>query len=273
MDLSEDYRPNKLSFISPAGVGVTKYLEDIFGFVTFLTNRDHTLQEILNHLNLVVFKSLNVRTVSFLQVNQSNELVVAARSGVSKELTAKLRLFYSLDDKYPGVDAIRTLSTIWINTLPDWGDEYPLIRNYPFGKFVKTYLAIPVFVTGTPVAVIAILSNSKISQSVDTDAFLKAIGHILSMYMYRNIVSSPAEEEDRSRSSNEKLNEIEGSNLTDRQLVILRLISEDRTNLSISQFLGYSESTIRQEIMKIFIKLGCTHRKEAAIIYRGYISL
>ena len=71
---------------------------------------------------------------------------------------------------------------------------------------------------------------------------------------------------------NEKLEEIEGSELTDRQLVILRLIGEDRTNLSISQFLGYSESTIRQEIMRIFARLGCKTRSEAAGIYRGYSS-
>ncbi len=273
MDLREDYCANKLSAISPAGSGVAKYLENISNFVTFLTYKDHTLQEILNHLNLVVFKSLHVSTVSFLQVNENNDLVVAARSGVSKELAIKLKSLYSLDDRYPNVDAIRTLSTIWINTLPDWGDEYPLMKNYPHSKHGKTFLAIPVFVTGTPVAVIAILSNTKMSPDIDTDAFLKAIGHILSMYMYRNVVSSPAEEENSSRSSNEKLNEVEGSNLTNRQLIILRLISENRTNLSISQFLGYSESTIRQEIMKIFAKLGCTHRKEAAIIYRGYISL
>lgn len=62
----------------------------------------------------------------------------------------------------------------------------------------------------------------------------------------------------------------ESSDLTSRQKVILGLVSEDRTNASIGESLGYSESTIRQEIMRIFAKLGCSTRKQAADIYRSW---
>ena len=62
------------------------------------------------------------------------------------------------------------------------------------------------------------------------------------------------------------------NNLTERQQVILRLISEDRTNLTISELLGYSESTVRQETIKIFAKLNCTGRKEATQIYRQQLA-
>ena len=246
------------------------YLDEISEFVVFLTNKDHTLQEILNHLNRVVFKSLNVSAVSLGQLNDSNEIVISARSGVSKEYVLTMPLKYSLDDKYPSVDAIRNLNTVWVNTLPDWGDEYPLMEIYPLGEQNKSYVAIPIYVTGTPVAVLTAMSDIKLVPNIETDAFLKAVGHILSMYIYRNVLSSPDEE--NSDSSIKNLAEVVGSDLTDRQLVILRLISEDRTNLSISQFLGYSESTIRQEIMKIFAKLGCSHRSEAAKLYRSYSS-
>ncbi len=246
-------------------------LGHISEFVIFLTNKDHTLQEILNHLNRVVFRTLDVSSVSLSQLNENNELVVAARSGVSKESVLNMPLTYSLDDRYPNVNAIRTLSTIWIDTLPDWGDEYLLMKNYPLLELSKTYLAIPIFVTGTPVAVLTLVSSTRIAPNIETDAFLKAVGHILSMYMYRNVLSSP-EEEVSNNSSDKTSNSTKGNDLTDRQLVILRLISEDRTNLGISQFLGYSESTIRQEIMKIFVKLGCSHRSEAAKLYRSYSS-
>lgn len=56
--------------------------------------------------------------------------------------------------------------------------------------------------------------------------------------------------------------------LTERQQIILRLISENRTNLAISEILGYSESTIRQETISIFANLNCAGRKEASKIYR-----
>ena len=264
-----EHRSNELGVTNFAHSKVAMHLEKISEFVTFLTNKDHTLQEILNHLSRVVFKSLNVSSVSLLQLNDSNELVVSARSGVSKEAVFTMPLKYSMDDEYPSVDAIRTLGTVCIDTLPNWGDQYPLMKNFPLGEQSKTFLAVPIYLTGTPVAVLKLIANTRLSINIETDAFLKAVGHILSMYIYRNVVSSP-EGEESAGSSNKNAAEVVGSDLTDRQLVILRLISEDRTNLSISQFLGYSESTIRQEIMKIFAKLGCSHRQEAAQLFRGY---
>jgi DNA-binding NarL/FixJ family response regulator len=60
-----------------------------------------------------------------------------------------------------------------------------------------------------------------------------------------------------------------GLPLTQRQDLILRMISEGRTNLAISEILKYSESTIRQETIKIFSKLGCDGRTEATEIYNS----
>jgi DNA-binding NarL/FixJ family response regulator len=59
-----------------------------------------------------------------------------------------------------------------------------------------------------------------------------------------------------------------GLPLSQRQDLILRMISEGRTNNAIGEILQYSESTIRQETIKIFSKLGCDGRVEAADIYR-----
>ena len=46
------------------------------------------------------------------------------------------------------------------------------------------------------------------------------------------------------------------------------MISEGRTNLAIGEMLKYSESTIRQETIKIFSKLGCDGRVEAGQLYK-----
>jgi hypothetical protein len=56
--------------------------------------------------------------------------------------------------------------------------------------------------------------------------------------------------------------------LTERQKLILRMISEGRTNLNIGELLGYSESTIRQETIKIYSVLNCHGREEASKIYK-----
>ena len=52
--------------------------------------------------------------------------------------------------------------------------------------------------------------------------------------------------------------------LTERQELILKMIAEGRTNSDISDLLGYSESTIRQETIKIYSALKVTGRRAAA---------
>ena len=51
--------------------------------------------------------------------------------------------------------------------------------------------------------------------------------------------------------------------LTERQLAILRLIAEGKTNKAIGSRLGYSESTVRHETMRIFRLLGVASRSQA----------
>lgn len=60
----------------------------------------------------------------------------------------------------------------------------------------------------------------------------------------------------------------EPNQMTERQELILKLISEGRTNGDIADVLGYSESLIRQETIRIYALLGCSGRSEAATIFR-----
>lgn len=52
--------------------------------------------------------------------------------------------------------------------------------------------------------------------------------------------------------------------LTERQLTVLRLMAEGKTNAQIAQDLILSESTIRQETVKIYRALGVSARSEAS---------
>jgi DNA-binding CsgD family transcriptional regulator len=52
--------------------------------------------------------------------------------------------------------------------------------------------------------------------------------------------------------------------LSQRQLQVLALMAEQKTNAQISRIIGYSESTVRQETMAIFRYLGVHDRREAA---------
>ncbi|CAB4771678.1 unannotated protein [freshwater metagenome] len=56
--------------------------------------------------------------------------------------------------------------------------------------------------------------------------------------------------------------------LTIRQLEVLKLMAQEKTNYQISKLLGYSVSTIRHETMRIYSALGVSDRAEAAIVGR-----
>jgi DNA-binding CsgD family transcriptional regulator len=250
-----------------------KYLDRVRLFADFLADRDYSLNQILTHMNRVVLMDLEPTSIQFGQANTTGGVVITAVVGNPMESLSSLALI-ELENRTPWADAIRHGKVVIVNTLPEWGPDYPLAKNFPVSSGAKSAITLPIYVSGTPIAAIHIMSKRVLLPNVELESFLKTLSSVFSMYFYRNVLSSPDEIDDlqpknQSRNSDAHGNSLE---LTERQLVILRLISEERTNLSISQFLGYSESTVRQEIMKIFDKLGCTHRHEAGAIYKDYSS-
>ena len=56
---------------------------------------------------------------------------------------------------------------------------------------------------------------------------------------------------------------------TRRQRDVIHLVAEGLTNTQIATELGFSESTIRQETMRIYEILGATGRADAVRMYRA----
>lgn len=234
----------------------------------YLSARKHPIQEILDHLVRVVLIPLDVNSIVLGELNENSEIVARARSGISSQDKLSLGNICNLDQTYPSTDAFRLGKFVWINTLPDWGTEYPLLKKLPKDFHGKTYITFPLYISGTPVSTMAIFSRKVLVQNAEMQSFLAAVGGIFSLYFYRSDLEVPEEiESDKGMTSNSRF--AESGTLTERQVVVLRLISQGKTNRNIADHLGYSESTVRQEIMKIFAILGCSHRSEAAEIYRN----
>ncbi len=243
------------------------YLDIISRFIEVLSNNELTLDEILSHIVQVVLAPLNVEALLIRQLNDENQAILVATWGISLEDLEPYPVAYSLNDKYPTTDTLRYRRTTWVQTLPAWGPEYPLLKDLKYSSGAKSYICFPIEKAGTPVAAIGIFSRNIIHPNAEIEAFLKTVGSVFSMHLFRQ--DSQAHEllgiSERHNSSDVGFAD---SELTERQLIILRLISEDRTNLAISDLIGYSESTIRQETIKIYAKLECNGRKEAIKIYR-----
>ena len=252
-------------------ISANYYLNEVTEFISFLSTNKRTLEEILSHMVQVVLTPLSAEAILIRELNSENQALLVATWGISLESLQGYPVAYSLNDKYPTTDTLRFRSTTWINSLPDWGVDYPLLKELKYNSGAKSYICFPIERAGTPVAALGVFSREVIHPNAEIEAFLRAVGSVFSLYMFRQ--GSKVHEQlgigDSHTSSDVGRAENE---LTERQHIILRLISEDRTNPAISKLLGYSESTIRQETIKIFAKLGCTGRRQAALMYKAMVS-
>lgn len=243
------------------------YLETVSEFISFLSVNVLTFDQILSHMVLVVFAPLNAEAITMRELKGGNLAERVGTWGMPSNMVLKNQDVYDLNEKYPSTDTLRFRRTTWINTLPDFGDDYPLLKDYPYTTGAKSFICFPIEKFSTPVAALGIFCREIINPNAEIESFLSAVGSVLSMYLYNldlNQREVKSFENNNSRSPLEPAIQL----LTERQLVILRLISEERTNLVISELLGFSESTVRQETIKIFSILRCEGRHEAAQIYR-----
>lgn len=249
----------------------SEYLASVSEFITFLSENVLTFDQILSHLVLVVFSPLQVEAITMRELKNGNRAVRIGTWGMPEDMVLSHQDVYNLYDKYPSTDTLRYRRTTWINSLPDFGDDYPLLKEYPYTSGAKSFICFPIEKVSTPVAALGIFSRLVINPNAEIESFLKAIGSVLSMHLYHRDFNSREYQVIQGIQQTSYL-DLVSPELTERQLVILRLISEDRTNITISELLGYSESTIRQETIKIFAKLQCSGRHEAAQIYREQIN-
>ena len=243
------------------------YSPYISEFSDFLASKDNTLQDILDYLERVTLNIVGCNSIIFFQASRDDEFFMAGKSGVSRLAQEELSAIYSLRENYPVSDAINKGETIWLEPSPERLEKYPLLKNFPILVDHHVFIVSPIFRFSTPVSAFAIFSDTKMKANIEAEEFLSAICSIFSLYYYRTVIAAPSKTKEYEDSST-NISANVSSELTDRQKLILRLISEDRTNSNISESLGYSESTIRQEIMRIFVKLGCNSRKECAEIYK-----
>ena len=240
-------------------------------FAAFLVKDEHSIEELLAHIVETTLQPLQATSAFISELNNENQVKYVSQYGFKQSTIDPYSTLHNLQDRYPITDAINERSTVWINTLPTWPDEYELLKALPYENGEKSFICFPIEKRGTPVSVFGIFCEPVIQPDAEIDTFLKSIGNLLSLYIYRNIDLQPHLRRVSTKKTIEA-NGISHAKLTERQRVILRMMSEGRTNSAIGVILGYSESTIRQETIKIFAILECNGRREASQLYLENLS-
>ena len=154
----------------------------------------------------------------------------------------------------PGSAAAVTLSVIYL-TREDLTGRY---RNFAFAEHIDDFSS-AVLIPVSNNAIYGFAVTGILQEIPGIDEFVQCLRSIFAFYEViklngSGILTSLIEE---------------SSQLTKRQFLILELIKENLTNADIATNLGYSESTIRQETIVIYRKLGINGRKDLGLDRSG----
>lgn len=251
------------------------YLAKLSELIRFIGIGDHAHTDVLRYITRSTLEDLQATCTVITELKDDGALKISGLFGFDKSAFQSTPETLRISDPYPVPEVLRSRKIIWINSLPEWPDEYPKLKAIPYPNNEKTVILIPVERFGVPVACLTFFSVLKIEPDAEIQAFLGAVGSVYSLYLFRydleSRINEAAESIMNSRIRKPSTND-EPRELSDRQLIILKLISSGLTNIQISDQIGYSESTVRQETVKIFALLGCANRREAGQIYKDVYS-
>ena len=218
--------------------------------VSHLANEDLSEDQICDFLVNHTLDFLAVDHAWISQVTNRKTVRVRASFGFDQSQFPDWQEF-PLDWKLPVTDALVEKRIVWINSLPAWPDEYPRLKGVTLSENSRTQIIVPIFRLNSSVACLGLVSSKSLALDEEVTIFLQTVGNLISLHVYRQA---------RERKKHDSPNV---SSLTDRQVQILAHIAEKKTNIEIADTMGYSESTIRQETIRIFEKLQVSGRNEA----------
>jgi two-component system NarL family response regulator len=186
---------------------------------------------------------------SMLGTQEELELVGAARSGEEalRMLEEHRPDVLLLDLRMPGMSGVETLQAL---KTANRQVRVIILTNYETDEDI--YRAVQAGAQGY------LLKDTSLREMVEA---IRAV-HSGKRYIPRHIASRLAERMVR-------------TNLTSRELEILKLLSKGPTNKQIGHALGISDNTVRNHVLKIIEKLEVSDRTEAATtaIQRGLITV
>jgi DNA-binding CsgD family transcriptional regulator len=120
----------------------------------------------------------------------------------------------------------------------------------------KSLICIPLLKDNYPVGALCIVIDSKVKELPFGEALIPILSK-LGAYILTTLANKPGNKSNIDPNAN-------GEDLTSRQIQILELMAEGLVNVEIAAQMLLSESTIRQETVRIYRALGVPNRAEAA---------
>lgn len=233
------------------------FYRELASIANHVSDGEIAVTDILQMFSMRELANLKFVSAFFFQVEQDGKLHLHSFYGLTPEEIGLAELPISIDEDYPFTRCIRENRLIWSGTTRS--SKLKLPQRY------KSVLAWPVLGEFKVLGSFLTITESPYREDEDLIECLEALASIVSGALTRRVLNLPNQSKFEEISNNLFFSP---QSLSQRQELILKLISEGRTNNDIADILGYSESLIRQETIKIYAILGCSGRSEASEIYR-----
>lgn len=235
-------------------------IENIGELIAFIQRENPNYDELCKFAVLRTFNFLEATALFGASLEGDGTIRPTGQFGFSPSIMESWATS-SIDHDMPTADALKTNNIIWLAEKADWNQDYPDLANYQQELSANTFIAWPISIRGAYMSVLGLCAKKVMPPTPLLISFFETVGGIIALQLSQNISKAAAKEGD-SFSAHFNL-------FTRRQREIIRLVADGLTNGQIGGELGFSESTIRQETMRIYEILGASGRSEAIRMYRS----
>lgn len=188
--------------------------------------------------------------------------------------------YCSIWDEYPSASAVRLREPVVTVSAEHCAQQFPGVRERGLPDY--SVVAVPLLTSVSTVGAVSAYFSSQGSTLATASHAMQAIADVYVLFLASRCIDRPSTKASESVAQGDvsahnsrppSAGSISKADLTERQLMVLRLMSEGLTYDQIATRIGYSHSTVREELMHVYRLLGVHSRRQAAIeaIRRGIL--
>jgi DNA-binding CsgD family transcriptional regulator len=228
------------------------YLSKVEEFARYLMTRELSVNDVCKFLFLHTFSELKPTAIYVGEVTIDGFIAPVGFFGLSTEMMGEGGKT-PLKIGVPNTEAVKNNLIVLIKRSEAF-EKYPALgRCELLPRQWDSYIACPM----SPYGVIALTLDSVPEVDQGFESFIRAIGALVaSNFQQRQFATERTPIRfARNRTKN-------ADSLSERQLLIKKLIEKGHSNPAIAEEIGFSESLVRQETMAIYATLNISGRKD-----------
>jgi DNA-binding CsgD family transcriptional regulator len=228
------------------------YLSEVEKLARYLISPGLSVPDLCKFLVLETFAHLKTSAVYASEITEDGYLAPVGTFGLAKTVVTDWGNI-PLTIEAPLTVSVKTNQLVLIRR-EEAVEKYPVLVEYKgIPEKWDSYLVTPIL----PFGAIALTLDSVPVIESEFESFLRAVGALALLFIQRSQLRVEVY-----KSKREVVRVRRQGVLTERQVLIKRLMEKGKTNNEIAEEIGYSESLVRQETMAIYTTLNISGRKE-----------